>query len=168
MRVLDNMESFSSILFAYGLVSRDLVNIFTNEAKLNWYMLFILIKSPNAMKRFDPMWAKFRYTFLCWSKDWPRFLDSFNAFSICLLWTLVWLRFSMSCLLSKMFPYELPSSNSNCFSKPANWIWSLSSSSRSYVFLLSSSGCSKLIVIERSWPSRPLFVTVKFTFVTKA
>jgi len=55
MRVLDNMESFSSILFAYGLVSRDLVNIFTNEAKLNWYMLFILIKSPNAMKRFDPM-----------------------------------------------------------------------------------------------------------------
>lgn len=71
-------------------------------------------------------------------------------------------------LFSRIFPSELASSSKSIFSKEASLILNCSSYSSNYVFLDSSSGCSKLIVIDKSCPSRPLLVTVKFTVVIRA
>jgi hypothetical protein len=74
----------------------------------------------------------------------------------------------MSDLFSRILPSELASSSNSIFSNEASLILNYSSYSSSYVFLDSSSGYSKLIVIDRSYPSRPLFVTVKLTVVIRA
>ena len=48
------------------------------------------------------------------------------------------------------------------FSRSDNWIFKFSSFSRISCFFLSNSGCSWFIIIDKSFPSSPDFVTVKF------
>lgn len=131
-------------------------------------MLLILIKSPITMNRLEPIFAKVLYTFLCWSRDSWSFLDSSRAVSIYVLYCLVWFNESMRDLLSRILPSEFASSSNSIFSNEASLILNYSSYSSNWVFLDSNSGCSKLIVIDRSCPSRPLLVTVKFTVVIRA
>ena len=58
--VLESFYSFCSVLAACGFESRDLLKSLMNEARENWYMLFILSRSPKTMKRLEPVTEKSR------------------------------------------------------------------------------------------------------------
>jgi len=56
----DSFCNFYSVLAASGFVSKALLKSLMKAARENWYMLFILSRSPKTMKRLEPMMEKLR------------------------------------------------------------------------------------------------------------
>lgn len=64
-------------------------------------------------------------------------------------------------MFSRIFPDDDASSSRRVRSRSESYSFSFSSACRSSYFLCSSSGFSWFMIMDKSFPSSPLFVTVK-------